>query len=114
MAYNQVLAERVERYMRKASGFSSRKMFGGVCYMLNGNMACGVVEDKLMLRIGAERAENLLGEDDVSPMDFTGKPMKGMVYVAPKGTACDDNLVRWLAIAKDFAATLPPKQKKGA
>ena len=78
--------------------------------MLNGNMACGIVKDELMLRLGADGADAALGEPHVRQMDFTGRPMTGMVYVEPGGL--DDAAVRrWVERAAGFARSLPPKAK---
>jgi TfoX/Sxy family transcriptional regulator of competence genes len=81
MAYDEQLAERVREELQADSAYSERKMFGGLCFMLHGNMCGGVVGDRLMLRLGEQAAEEALQQPNVSPMDFTGKPMKAMVYV---------------------------------
>ena len=84
-------------------------MFGGLAFMLRGNMCCGVVGDSLMLRLGNDGAAKALGEPYVRPMDFTGKPMKSMVYVGPDGIAAAADLARWLELAVAFVQTLPAK-----
>ena len=83
-------------------------MFGGLAFMLNGNMCCGIVGDRLMLRLGAELAETALTRPHVHQMDFTGRPMTGMVYVAHEGLA-GRALRAWVDQAAGFARRLPPK-----
>ena len=112
MAYCEELAERVRGIMGGHDGYSERNMFGGVCCMINGNMACGVINDDLMLRISPETAEKLLKEPHVREMDFTGRPMKGMVYVGSEATESDEDLSYWVDIAIKFADSLPPKKLK--
>ena len=84
-------------------------MFGGLAFMVHGHMCCGIVGEDLMLRVGAERHEETLGHDAARPMDFTGRPMKGMVYVSSAGTEDDGELARWVGLALEFVATLSPK-----
>ncbi len=82
-------------------------MFGGLCFLQWGNMACGIVGDKLMLRVGADGYEDALAQPDAAPMDFTGKPLKGMVYVLAAGVSTDAALRRWLDRALRFSGSLP-------
>ncbi len=110
MAYDEVLAERIRRALARRQGISERKMFGGIAFMLHGNMLCGVVDDRLMLRLGPEEGDAALQEPHALPMDFTGKPMRGMVYVLPEGIVTHDELNGWLQRALRFARTLPRKQ----
>ncbi len=84
MAYDEVLGDRVRELVAPQSESGEIKMFGGLCFTIAGNMCCGVVHDDLMLRLAPDDAERALSEEGVRPMDFTGKPMKGMVYVAPR------------------------------
>src|SRR5579871_5196363 len=108
MAYDELLAERVREELQAAPGFSERKMFGGLCFMLHGNMCAGVVGDQLMLRLGQPAAEQALEHAHVSPMDFTGRPMKGMVYVDQDGLR-GAALIRWVEQAASFARSPPAK-----
>jgi TfoX/Sxy family transcriptional regulator of competence genes len=110
MAYDEALADRVRTLLAEEDGLSERKMFGGLAFMLHGNMACGIVKDELMLRLGPEGADAALDRPHVRQMDFTGRPMTGMVFVAPAGLAGDalDELVKQ-AVA--YARTFPPKAK---
>jgi len=106
--YDEVLANRVRALLSAREIFSERKMFGGLCFMLGGNMACGIAGDDLMVRTGPARYEESLRQPHARPMDFTGRPMTGMVFVGPEGLD-DEGLARWLAVGVNFAATLPPK-----
>ena len=110
MAYDEQLAERVRGRLLARDGYSERKMFGGICFMINGNMSCGVVNEDLMLRLNPELAADALKDPNVREMDFTGRPMKGMVYVSREGW--DADLHKWVDLAGDFAASLPAKQPK--
>jgi len=84
-------------------------MFGGVAWMVAGNMACGVIGEDLMLRLDRDDADTALAERHVGPMDFTGRPMRGFVLVAAAGIGDDVELGRWVEAGADFAASLPPK-----
>jgi TfoX/Sxy family transcriptional regulator of competence genes len=108
MAFDEQLAERVREELQADPGFSERKMFGGICFMLHGNMCAGVVGDRLMLRLGEDGAAAALREPNVSPMDFTGRPMRAMVYVEPEGVT-GHALARWVDAAAAFVRALPPK-----
>ena len=108
MAYDEELADRVRALLADEEGLTERKMFGGLAFMINGNMACGIVREELMLRLGAEGADAALDRPHVRPMDFTGRPMTGMVYVERPGLD-DVELRRWVTQATDFARSLPPK-----
>ena len=110
MAYNERLASRIREILdAQDGGVDERKMFGGIAFMVKGHMCCGVIHDDLMLRLGADRAEEALAEPHVRPMDFTGRPMQGYVYVAAPALETDEGLARWLRLARDFVETLPPK-----
>ncbi len=109
VAYDEQLAERVRDALSGREAISERKMFGGIAFMLAGNMAVGVTNDDLMVRLGAEDVEAALAEPHVRPMDFTGKPLKGFVFVSPEATATDEGLAGWVDAGADFAASLPPK-----
>lgn len=109
MAYNLEQAERVRLLLEYLDGYSERKMFGGICFMLYGNMCCGVVNDDLMLRLDKVKAAEALEAEHVREMDFTGRPMKSMVYVSAEGIDSDDDLSHWVDTAVKFCATLPPK-----
>ena len=108
MAYDEGLARRVRSALEGTAGVSERAMFGGLAFMLEGHMLCGVVGDELMLRLGGVAAEAALVRPHVRPMDFTGRPMTGMVFVACDGLR-GPALRRWLDLAAAFVSTLPPK-----
>ena len=108
MAYDEKLADRVRDVLEEVDGVTERKMFGGLAFMVHGHMACGIAGDDLMLRLGAAGAERALERPHVRPMDFTGKPMTGMVYVAPEGLR-GAALRRFVGEATEFVAGLPPK-----
>ena len=112
MAYDEQLADRIRAALATTPDVSERKMFGGLAFMVAGHMACGIVGEDLMLRVGEDGAEAALDEPHTRPMDFTGKPMKSMVYVAPAGTETDAALLAWVERATGYARTLPPKQPK--
>ena len=109
MAYDESVAQRVRNAIANRDGLSERKMFGGLCLMLNGNMFAGVINDELMLRVGADNSDTLLAKPGARAMDFTGKPMKGYIYVASSAFATPDTLDEWLGHALGFVETLPPK-----
>jgi TfoX/Sxy family transcriptional regulator of competence genes len=108
MAYSEALADRVRALITR-DGVSERKMFGGLALLIGGNMACGVIGDKLMVRVGPEQYEAALAEPDARPMDFTGRAMKGMVYVAAKALRDDAALAMWVQRGASYAGSLPAK-----
>lgn len=109
MAYDEPLAERVEALIGKRRGVTQKRMFGGLAFLLNGNMCCGVMRDRVMLRLGPDGVQAALKERYAEPMNFTGKPMKSMVYVRPEGYEADEDLAQWVEKAVRFAKTLPAK-----
>lgn len=109
MAYSEELAERIRDVLDGRPGVTERKMFGGVAWMVNGNMACGVMGEDLMVRLDRADAEAAKAEENVGPMEFTGRPMRGFVTVAPEGIEADDDLGRWVDAGADFAESLAPK-----
>lgn len=113
MPYSEELAQRVRHQLSLRTKFSERKMFGGLTFMVNAHMCCGIVGDKLMVRVGPEAYEDSLGEPHVREIDFTGKALKGMVYVGVKGLEQNDDLGNWITRGLDFIQTLPPKKKYG-
>ena len=114
MAYSEQLAERIRTALKRQRGWAERKMFGGLCFTLNGHMCCGIVGDTLMLRLGEDRATASLKKPHTREMDFTGRPLKGMIYVDPKGIARANALGAWVRAASEFVRTLPPKPEKPA
>ena len=108
MPYSEALDSRI---ICALSGWSAtrKKMFGGTCHLINGNMICGVYKDCLVLRLGEEQGREALKEPHVRPFDVTGKPMKGWVMVERDGFE-GQHLDRWLEKARIFAERLPSKQ----
>ena len=109
MAYDEGLATRVRDLVGDRPGVDEKKMFGGLAFLLNGNMACGVRGDDLMVRVAPEAADAALGEPEARPFDMTGRPMKGWLLVSPDGHAEDDDLRRWVDRGLAYAGSLPPK-----
>lgn len=112
MAYDESLAERVRAQLTSLPHLTEKKMFGGICWMHQGNMLLGAVRSDLMVRVDKARYESLLAEPGARPMDFTGRPMVGMLFVGPEGWAEEAQLVRWIDEARAHAAALPPKAPK--
>ena len=109
MAYDDKLAERVREVLKRRRGISEKKMFGGLAFMVNGHIACGVLGEDLMVRVGPEAYDAALKKAGARPMDFTGRPMKGMVYVGPSGYRRKPSLEAWVKQALSYARSLPPK-----
>ena len=109
MAYDTALAERVAALLAARSGVTERKMFGGIGWMVTGNMACGVSGDELMVRLAPEDAERALAEPDVRPFEMGGRRSRGFVLVAGHAVAGDDALASWVDAGAGHAASLPPK-----
>ena len=103
MAYNEKLADRIRGALAHLSELTEKKMFGGLSFMLGGHMCCGIVKDDLVVRLDPDRYETALAKPHARPMDFTGRPMKGMVYVGPEGYRTDEGLKYWLDQALSFA-----------
>ena len=109
MAYDEALADRVRELISARAEVSERKMFGGIGFMLSGNMAVGVIGEDLIVRLDPSDAEKALREPGVREFDFTGRPMKGWLFVGPEATAADENFAGWVDAGADFAASLPSK-----
>lgn len=109
MAYDLKLTDRIGKLLARQPGVKERQMFGGVCFTLRGNMCCGVVGKKLMVRVGPEAYQAALRLPHARPMDFTGVPMKGFVFVMPAGTK-GASLKAWVDRGVRFASSLPPKK----
>lgn len=109
MAYDEILAQRVRETLRDKAGIVEKKMFGGVGFMLQGNMACGVNKDDLIVRVGPDGYQAALEKRNTKPFDLTGRPMKGWVVVTREGYKADEDLKRWVETGVVFASSLPPK-----
>jgi hypothetical protein len=110
MAYSGELAERIRDVIDVRTGVAERKMFGGIAWMVNGNMACGIIGEDLMVRLDRDDAE---AEAHVGPMEFTGRPMAGFILVDAGGIGSDPDLARWVDAGADFAQSLPPRVLSG-
>lgn len=106
--FDNKVADRVRRFLRSKDEVTERQMFGGVAFMLRGNMICAVGKKHLMVRVGVAEYEAALRVPDAHPMQFTGKPMRGYITVDPAGYQTSTGL-GWLQKALTFVATLPPK-----
>lgn len=109
MAYDDNLAERVRTILASEPSLSERKMFGGLAFMIEGHMCCGIVGHDLMLRLGPVGRDAALKRPHVRPMDFTGRPVTSMVFVEPEGLR-GAALRRWVEKAATFVRALPPKR----
>jgi hypothetical protein len=109
MAYDHHLAARIRGVFGHRKGVEEKRMFGGLAFLVGGHMACGIVGEELMVRVGPKAYEAALAEPHVREMDFTGKPLRGMVYVGVEGIAAEPDLARWVECGHDYASSLPPK-----
>lgn len=115
MAYSEQLAERIHEVLdEKKIDFLAKKMMGGLTFMIDSKMCVGVVKETLMARIGVDAYEAALTKKGCLPMDFTGRPMKGYVFIAPDGIDFDEDLEYWIQLALDFnpLAKASKKRKK--
>jgi TfoX/Sxy family transcriptional regulator of competence genes len=110
MAFNEALAARVRQALARRKNVEEKKMFGGVGFLLHGNMLAGVWKDSLIVRLGPDEGDEALREPHVRAFDITGKPMKGWVLVEPAGVEEDDHLKDWIERATKFVRTLPAKE----
>ena len=119
MAYNEALADRIRQTLKeKRTGFVEKRMMGGLCFMVDDKMCCGVHFDKkkqtdlLMARVGEETMQEALTKTGCLPMDFTGRPLKGFVFVSPEGFDTDDDLAQWVQLCLDFNPLAKKSKKK--
>jgi TfoX/Sxy family transcriptional regulator of competence genes len=106
MSFDEGLAARVRKLVGRARGVEERRMFGGLAFLQSGKMFCGVLGRDLVVRVGPERHVEALTRPHTRPMDFTGRPMKGYIYVSEKGTADQRALASWVKVARRFVSTL--------
>jgi hypothetical protein len=109
MAYDETLAQRIRTILLGRPGLSEQKSFGGIGFLLNGNMACGVIKEDLIVRVGPDRHADLLTKPHARPFDFTGRPMKGWLTVGSAGLTSESDLEVWVRRGLEFAGSLPPK-----
>lgn len=106
---DEALVDRLRPLFKRRKGYSEKKMFGGICFMINGNMCVGPWKGSLIVRLDRAKHEETQSEKYARPMDITGKVMKGWARIEPQGIACDEDLQEWVSRAIQFARSLPPK-----
>jgi hypothetical protein len=109
MAYNQDLAQRIRDVLGEPTDLTERQMFGGIGFMIDGNMACGVIEDDLIIRVGPDHYDDALAKKHTRAFDMTGRPMRGWIVVTPKGYQSVNDLKAWVERGVNLAKALPPK-----
>ena len=109
MAFDEVLANRIRDLLSGTEGLAEKRMFGGIAFLLSGNMCCGVRGDDVILRVDPDSAEDALREPHVRIFDMTGRPMKGWLLVGSDAVASDEQLRSWIGMGVDFARSLPAK-----
>ncbi len=110
MPYDEGLAQRIRELLEGEMTFEEKKMFGGLAFMVQDYMAVGITGEDLMVRLAKEDHNAAVARPHVRTMDFTGKPMKGFVYVDPEGAASDEDLREWVNRGVSYVGTLPPKK----
>jgi TfoX/Sxy family transcriptional regulator of competence genes len=109
MVFDEGLAERIRNIVARDPGVTERKMFGGLCFLLDKHMSFGIVGSELMVRVGPNSYSDALARPHARVMDFTSRSMRGMVFVSEAGISEDDDLEGWLKRGLDFARSLPAK-----
>jgi hypothetical protein len=109
MAFDEAAAQRLRDLFAGRTDVVEKKMFGGIAFLVSGHMCCGVLGEELMARVGPGQYQTALKRPYVREMDFTGKPLKGFVYVGVQGFAADKDLESWVARCEQFVSTFPPK-----
>jgi len=110
MAFDNHLADRIRKQLADEKGLTERKMFGGIGFLLNGNMCCGVIGAEVVIRLDPEQTDRALANKHTRIFDFSGRPMKGWIYVGAKAVETDGDLKHWLQIGLKYARSLPPKK----
>ena len=111
MAYSEILARRIRAELEGMPGLVEKKMFGGISFMLRGNLACGVIGEEMIVRVGPERYEEVLKYPAAHPFTMTGRPMTGWVTVAAAGLEPESDLREWVRRGVDYVASLTDKEK---
>ena len=109
MSYDETLASRIRAVLGDRTDVVEKKMFGGLCFMVGGAMCCGLTKADFMVRFGSDQYDDALAQPHARPMDFTGRPLAGMVYVAPEGLRTRPTLAKWVGRGVTFVSSLPPK-----
>jgi TfoX/Sxy family transcriptional regulator of competence genes len=112
MSYDEKLAARIRRVLSGRDDVVEKRMFGGLCFMVGGAMCCGLTKTDFMVRVGAAQYEDALAQPHARPMDFTGRPLKGMVYVAPEGLRTEAALSGWIRRGLAFLSERRPSVQK--
>ena len=109
MSYDNTLADRMRKALRRQASVTEKAQFGGVAFMVRGNVACGVIGNEMMVRVGPEQHDKALMQPHARPFDKTGRPSKGWVMVGAQGLTTEADLKKWIRLGVTFAKTLPAK-----
>lgn len=109
MAYDLKLAQRVRTTIGSASGLSEKEQFGGIAFLIRGNVACGIIGEELLVRVGKELHDEAVQMKGAKPFSLTGRPSKGWVLVGRSGLKGPAALKKWVEMGMEFARSLPPK-----
>ena len=109
MVYDKGLAQIVREFLEEKPAYIEKKMFGGIGFLLQGNMACGIINNDLIVRVGPANYEDALKLPHSREFDFTGRPMKGWIMVSSDGVDSEEVILKWVNKGVDFALSLPPK-----
>ncbi len=112
MAYDELLGARIRASLGTIDGLEEKKMFGGVGFLVHGNMACGVHKNDMIVRVSKADYDRLILQPHTKPFDMTGRPMAGWIMVEPDGCRTEGQLKEWVEMGKRFAQSLPAKEKK--
>ena len=110
MPFDEALGDRIRRALGKSKGLTEKKMFGGLAFLLNGNMCVGVHQDSMIVRLDRAATDQALQRPHTGVFDLTGRPMKGWILVGPAGVTSDNELAGWVDIASRYAGSLPKKK----
>ena len=110
--FDEKLASRIRKVLEDRGEIVERRMFGGLAFLRRGHMCCGILGDQLMVRVGPESHEDALSQPYTRPMDFTGRPMRGMIYVSPEGLRTEKALRHWVDRGLQFVGGLPEKKNR--
>ncbi len=109
MVFDEGLAQRIREHLAERANVTEKKMFGGLAFLVNGNMCVGVLSDELIVRVGPEATDVALARPGTRTFEFSGRPMKGWISVSPDAVSGDEMLATWVDDALGFVRTLPPK-----
>ncbi len=113
MAYNEFLADRIRLVLaEKSVVYTEKKMFGGLCFMVDDKMCLGIVQEEMMARIGTEQYQEALGKEGCKEMNFTGRAMKGYVFLEPEAIDMEDDLAYWIQLCLDFNPLAKASRKR--